>query len=126
MIVKELLRVFPSIEIGSNLVDAAEIMLKYSVDSVVVLEGRRPVGILSSFEVLEKFVEGAKLDDIPVKDVMNHGILTIDSNTSAEEASEIMLSHRHWMAIVTENGEYKGVVTAGGLLKDFGIQLKHS
>jgi CBS domain-containing protein len=116
MMVKEVLGKFPSIEIGSNLGEAADIFLKNSVDSVVVLEDKRPVGILGSFEVLEKIIEGAKLEDIPVKDLLNHNILTIDVDQSAEEAAEIMLSHKHWMAIVTEKGEYRGVVTAGGLV----------
>jgi CBS domain-containing protein len=100
-----------------DLGNAADILLKKRVDSVVVVQNKKPVGILGSFEVLEKIIEGAKLADIPVKEVMNHGILKIDSNTDAEEAAEIMLSHKHWMVVVTENGKYKGVVTAGGLIK---------
>ena len=108
-------KVLPTLDLNSTIEDVAKIFTSRGGDAVVVLENQMPVGMLSAFEVLEKIVEGANLD-LAVKDLMNHNILIIDGDTNQKDAAEILLDHKHWMAVVTENGGYKGVVTAGFLV----------
>jgi CBS domain-containing protein len=110
-------KVLPTLDLNSTIEDAAKIFKSRGADAVVVLEDKTPVGMLSAFEVLEKIVEGARSEDIPIKDLMNHNILVIDGGTNPKDAAKTMLDHKHWMAVVTEKGEYKGVVTAGDLVK---------
>jgi CBS domain-containing protein len=118
MKVRNFIRELPALEKNSNLKDAIEIFRRSDSDAVVVLKDKRPAGMLSTFEVLEKIVDGARLEDILAKDLMNHNILVIDADTDAMKAAEIMLTHKHWMAVITEKGEYRGVVTAADLLKE--------
>lgn len=118
MKVRNFIREIPTLNINSNLKEAIEIFRRSDSNAIVVLENKGPAGVLSAFEALEKIVEGARLEDIPVKALMNHNIVVIDADSEAEEAAETMLAHTHWMAVVTEKGEYKGVVTAGSLLND--------
>ncbi len=117
MKVRDLIRILPTLHQNSNLKEAIEIFRGSDSDVIIVLGNKRPAGVLSAFEALEKIVEGARLEDISVKDLMNHNVLVIDADTTAKEAAETMLAHKHWMAIVTEKREYKGVVTAGSLVK---------
>ena len=110
--------VLPNLEADSTVKKAASLFKKTGSDRIVIVKESRPVGVLSAFEVLEKIVEDARLEDIPVKQLMNHNILVIDADTNQKDAADTMLTHKHWMAIVTENGEYRGVVTVAGLLKE--------
>jgi arabinose-5-phosphate isomerase len=119
MKVKELVKWLPSIDFDSTIEDALNIITGGDFDSIVVVENESPVGILSSYDILEKIVEGSKLQDVRARDLMNRNILFIDTDTEAKTAAQTMLDHKHWMAIVTENGKYKGVVAVGGLLKAF-------
>jgi CBS domain-containing protein len=123
MRVGDLAKQQPTIDLRARASEAFDIVFELSCDSLIVLDSERPVGILSSYELLEKIQVGAKLKDISVKDLLNNRVLIIDSETDAKEAAETMLDHKHWMAIVTEKGEYKGVVTAGGLMKVFNSRL---
>jgi CBS domain-containing protein len=117
MEVKDVCKILPSITQEANLKSAAALITQNAVDSLVVIENQKPIAMLSSFELLAKVIEEVLLEDIPVKEVMNDNILVIEAATEIEEAADVMLSHKHWMAIVTEKGDYIGVVTAGGLLK---------
>ena len=117
MWVRDILRELPSISADSSLLEAVRLFDTHASDQIIVLLDNEPAGILSAYETLEKKLEGASLMDIVVKDVMNRNILVIDAGVSVEEAAKTMLAHKYWMAVVTEDGEYKGVVTAGGLLK---------
>ncbi len=108
-------KLLPTLDLNSTIEDAAKIFTTRGIDAVVVLENQTPVGMLSAFEVLEKIVEGANLS-LSVKDLMNHNILVIDGDTNPKDAAETMLDHKHWMAVITEKGEYRGVVTAGRLV----------
>jgi CBS domain-containing protein len=119
MRVGDLAKQQPSIDLGAIASEAFDIVLELSCDSLIVLDSERPVGILSSYDLIEKIQGGAKLKDVSVKDLFNNRVLIIDSETDAKEAAETMLDHKHWMAIVTEKERYKGVVTAGVLLKEF-------
>lgn len=106
----------PSIDVVSNLKDAVSIFLKSGGGVIVVLDGSKPVGVVSSFDVLEMILTSSKPDSTRVKEMMNPSILVLDAYVKLQEAAKIMLAHKHWMAVVTENGEYRGVVTAQGLL----------
>jgi CBS domain-containing protein len=117
MKVRELIRVLPTLHQDSSLKEAINIFRGSDSDVIIVLGNKRPTGVLSAFEALEKIVEGARFGDISLIDLMNPDVLVIDADTEANEAAETMLAHMHWMAIVTEKGEYKGVVTAGCLVK---------
>ena len=118
MRVFDLIKAIPTLDINSTIEDAKKLFTAHEANAIVVLENKTPVGVLSAFEALEKIVEGARLEDFRVKQLMNHNILVIDADTDARDAADTMLDHKHWMAIVTEKGKYKGVVTAGGLLKE--------
>ncbi len=117
MKVRDICIELPTIRVDRSLHDAARLLTGKDVEALVVLDKKRPVGIVGSYEILEKLLEGARLEDIRAKSVMNSTLLKVGADQTIEEAAQILLAHKHWMAIVTEKGEYKGVVTAGGLIK---------
>jgi predicted transcriptional regulator len=117
MSVRDLFRVLPTLDKNSNLKEAIEIFRSSDSDAIVVLENKRPAGVLGSFEALEKINEGAGIENTPLTNLMNHNLLEIDADAEAKDAAGIMLAHKVWMAIVTENEEYVGIVTAGDLIK---------
>ncbi len=106
-----------SIEKGASLKEVYSVMGRDGVDAAVVLDRDMPVGIVSSYDVLERIVEEADLEKILVDEVMNSTIISLDAGLTVEEAARIMLAHKHWMAVVVEKGKYKGIVTPRRLLK---------
>ncbi|RMF91233.1 MAG: CBS domain-containing protein [Methanobacteriota archaeon] len=116
MKLKDLYKPHPAIRSGSSLEEALAVFHREKADFLVVVDGTTPAGILSSYDVLERTMEGAEPARIGVEAVMRPPLLLFDAAAEAEDAAKTMLAHKHWMAVVIEKGEYKGVVTAGVLL----------
>ncbi len=111
----------PSVDICSRLDAAMSLMTEEAVDSLVVLDKGEPAGVLSSFDVLERMVEGVEPERISVEELMSRILLKLESSMEVWEAADVMLAHKHWMAVVTEDGRYKGIVTAHRLLRASGL-----
>lgn len=107
----------PTLNKESTLGEAVSKLVESGSEALVIVDDTKPVGMMSSFDVLEKMLEGIEPERISVKEMMTSTLLILNAALTVEEAARIMLAHKHWMAIVTDNEEYRGVVTAGGLLK---------
>lgn len=106
----------PSVDIRARLDAAVSLIIGREANSLIVLDNGEPVGVLSSFDVLERMVEGAESKRILVKELMSSTLLTLESSMEIEKAADVMLAHKHWMAVVVEKGRYKGIVTSRCLL----------
>jgi CBS domain-containing protein len=62
MEVKNVCKILPSITPGANLKEAAALITQNAVDSLVVIENQKPIAMLSSFELLTKVIEEARLE----------------------------------------------------------------
>jgi CBS domain-containing protein len=107
----------PVVNKESGLDKAVALLVEKGVDALVVLDEGSPIGMLNSFDILERMAEGAELKRDSVKNVMNMSLLVLEAALDLKDAANVMLAHKHWMAVVTENGKYRGVVTAQNLLK---------
>jgi CBS domain-containing protein len=99
---------------------AAKMMHLEGVSSVVVVEGGKPIGILTDSDLREVVAEGVdvglsigeylrgKPDRLP-------GLVTVEINEGIHEALSRMLEHRIKHTLVTEEGKVRGVVTIGDL-----------
>src|SRR4030043_29813 len=74
--------------------DAVVKMNKFDVGSVIVVNNR-PVGIITSKNVLTRVVE-PRLDagTVRVKDIMSSPLITIEPDASVEDAAKIMAQRR--------------------------------
>ncbi|MFQ5800279.1 MAG: CBS domain-containing protein [Candidatus Hydrothermarchaeales archaeon] len=106
----------PTLNKESSLGEAVSKLVESGSDVLVVVDDSKPVGMVSSFDVLERILDGAEPERIVVKEIMNITLLVLDAALSAEEAARVMLAHKHWMAVVIDNEGYGGIVTARGLL----------
>ena len=107
----------PSINYGSPIKEATKLINAKDTDTLVVLKNKRPVGILSSYDVLERLSGREGRESNSLETIMNRNFLVFETEISVEEAQDLMLSHKHWLAVVTEQGEYRGVITTRKLLK---------
>jgi len=98
--------------------DSCDKALRYMVDlgigSVVVSENKRPLGIVTDSNLLERvFYLGKEPKKLKIKEVMSHPLRTISPSTDVGEASRIMrdlgvkrlpvVSKRELVGIITES-----------------------
>ena len=90
---------------------ALEIMQEHSISGLPVVEGNRPVGILTSRDV--RFEKNL---DQPVSQLMTRELVTVPPGVSQDRARELLHQHRIEKLLVVENDELVGLITIKDLM----------
>jgi len=110
---------------SASIQDTARIMNDKKVSSLVILdENNNPVGLVSERDLVRKVC----INDLPTnrvtnKEIMSSPLITIDSESSASTATDLMLKNnvRHLLVIDNEskdNNQPIGIITPLDLVKN--------
>lgn len=106
-----------SVEVGSSLSEAVRVMVEKEIGSVLVNRGREVVGILTERDVLKRFCLDSTCAEIPVDEVMNSPLVSIDGHASIGRAADLMAGKKIRRLLVTVDGEIRGIVTERDILR---------
>ncbi len=119
MRVKEIMHNVTKVSSDTNISEAAGIMDKKVIGSVLVEENNKVIGIMTERDILRKIVaKGRNPDELTVKDIMSQPIITSDANEDIAEASRKISQHKIRRLIITENNKIVGIVTANSIAKN--------
>jgi len=98
--------------------DAVVKMNKFDVGSVIVTSNNRPVGIITSKNVLVRIVE-PRLDAgvVRAKDIMSSPLITIDASAPLEEAAKLMAQRHIKKLAVVEGDKVVGVLSTSDIVR---------
>ncbi|MCS6783975.1 MAG: CBS domain-containing protein, partial [Candidatus Caldarchaeum sp.] len=87
------------------------------VSSVVVLSGKKVVGIVTEKDFVKFFALGVE-PEAPVKQFMTRNVIVIREDRSINDARNIMLSNqiRH-LPVVNADGELVGMITTRDIIE---------
>ena len=124
MIIKEVMsRNIVKVPSTITIAEAARLMDKKDIGSVLISEDNEVVGIMTERDILRKAVAaGKKCEEAIVKDIMTSSLITIDAEDSLEKANEVMSKHKIRRLIVTENDNIVGIIT----IRDVAENLRYS
>ncbi|MDW0231776.1 MAG: CBS domain-containing protein [Nitrososphaeraceae archaeon] len=126
ILVRDLMRKNPyTVAESASIQDTARIMNDKKVSSLVILdENNNPVGLVTERDVVRKVC----INDLPTnrvtnKEIMSSPLITIDSESSASTATDLMLKNnvRHLLVINNEskdNNQPIGIITPLDLVKN--------
>lgn len=98
---------------------AASIMEANKIGCLPVLEGSRPIGIITSHDIRTRHPNRL------VADAMSPTLITVKPDTSIWEAAEIMRTHEIEHLLVTEGNNLIGLITKGTLYPLLGLHCDH-
>ncbi|HKC76759.1 MAG TPA: CBS domain-containing protein [Gaiellaceae bacterium] len=102
------LSVDPTASIG----EAAEKMMDAGVGAVVVMEDTvRLVGIVTERDILRAVAQRARAAEARVRQWMTEGVITIDPDTTVEEAATMMFEKNFRHLPVMKDGRLLGIVS---------------
>ena len=109
-----------------TVVKAAKLMEEKNVGSVVVVENRKPVGILTDRDIAIRVVaKKADINSILVKDVMTKNIVTGRDNQRVAELAKVMHENGiRRVPIVNKKGMLSGIITLDDLLYMMGLKAR--
>ena len=87
-------------------------MNKFNIGSIVVLEGDRPVGVISERDVLKRVVEPCLApESLTARQIMTSPVITIGEMASIEEAAKLMARKKVRKIPVMDKQKLVGIVT---------------
>jgi IMP dehydrogenase len=92
--------------------EALDVMREHDISGVPVVEGDRPVGILTARDI--RFEKNL---DQPVSALMTKELVTVPPGVSNDRAKELLHEHRIEKLLVVEGGRLVGLVTIKDLLQ---------
>jgi CBS domain-containing protein len=100
------------------LMDAVESLGEKRIGALPVVEDGRIVGIISERDVIYCLRDrGRDALDLPVSQVMSAPAITVDSATEVFKALALITERRIRHLPVVENGQIRGIVSIGDLVK---------
>jgi len=106
-----------TIESKENVGSAAKIMVQHDIGSVVVVEGKKPIGIMTERDITKEVVKGDGLLKVPVKNIMTKKLVTAKPEMPLQEAFELMLRNKIRRLPILENDILVGIVTEKDLMR---------
>ena len=106
-----------TIDSRRNLRSAAQTMVKHEIGSVVVAEGKKPVGMITERDITKSVIKGAAVLRKPVKSLMTKALVTAPPDMPIQEAFELMLMNKIRRLPILENNNLVGIVTEKDLMR---------
>src|SRR5262249_42313086 len=93
--------------------EAAELMAKYDVGSVLVTQSGRYVGIVTERDLVTKVTQSARDPmSVRIQEVMSSPLITIDANEGLGDATALMASEKiRRLLAVDSDGNILGILT---------------
>jgi CBS domain-containing protein len=105
-----------SIDVGDNLVEAAERMTYKRVGALAVMDKGSLVGIISEADLVAAIVEHAPMQRTCVRDYMTDAPITVSVEDDADLAARYMLEHEIGHLPVMQSAEAVGMLSRSDLL----------
>ncbi|RLG54684.1 MAG: CBS domain-containing protein [Thermoproteota archaeon] len=99
--------------------DAAKLLKKHKIGSLVVVDEEGVVGIITERDLVERVVaEDRKPSEVAVEEVMTRRPVTISSKQTLIEAMELMRKHGiKRLVVLSDSGELAGIVTQTDIMR---------
>ena len=87
-------------------------MNKFNIGSIVVVQGEKPVGVISERDILRRVVEPCLSPEaLTARQVMTSPVVTINETASIEEAAKLMAKKKVRKIPVMNEQKLVGIVT---------------
>ena len=98
--------------VNDKIADVAKKLQKYAQRHIYVVEGEKPVGIISISDIMDKIViAGKNAADFKAKDVMNKNVLVFQEKDEVKKAYKAMTDKGVVSCVVVEKGKMVGTLS---------------
>lgn len=113
-----------TVRTDDSALEAVAKMNKFDVGSVIVTNNNRPVGIITSKNILTRIVE-SRLDAsmVRAKDIMSAPLITIEPDLSLEDAAKLMAQKKIKKLVVMDRDKLLGILSTSDLVRANPTQL---
>jgi len=104
---------------GDTVFSALELLAKYEIGALVVMDGGRLVGIVSERDYTRKVaLQGRNSKETTVADIMTRDVFTVTPATGTRECMALMSERKFRHLPVVENGTVLGMISIRDIMDD--------
>ena len=108
-----------TIEPSTSVVDAAKRMIQEEKGPLPIVEGDRPVAIITDRDIVAHVVaENRDPNSVTVDDVATRALVTIGPDKDVDEARQLMAQHELDRILVVENDRLVGIISEADIRSD--------
>jgi CBS domain-containing protein len=108
-----------TIEPGTSVVDAAKRMIQQEKGPLPIVDGERPVAIVTDRDIVAHVVaEGRDPNSTTVDDIASQELVTIGPDQDVEEARGLMAQHELDRILVVEGDRLVGIISEADIRSD--------
>ncbi len=105
------------IDLNASIRDAAKLMAKYNISSIIVQKEGEIVGIVTEKDMTRRVVAKGLDFSSPIRSIMTKGIISVSPTASVMDCAKVMLRYNIKHMPVVHNGMMLGIITAMGVLR---------
>ena len=107
-----------TIEPEASVRRAADWLRVKNIGALVVTSGKAVLGIISEREIVHAVSRyGDTVVSMPVKEIMQHGVITVTPEESVNRVMKLMTHHRVRHMPVLRDGKLAGIISIGDVVK---------
>src|SRR3989338_5978579 len=114
----------PVLKKEDRISDAIKLISNKSHGCIVVVENKKPIGIITETDIIRSAVARKLNPSASVKNIMSSPITPIDLNTKLEKASKIIDTKHYRKYPVVENGNLIGLITENDVVHTINDDIK--
>lgn len=120
-------KIITSLPARATALDAAKFMTDMTVGSVIVVEGDKPIGIVTDRDIMTKvMIEGRNPAKVSIKDIMTSPVITVSVEKSIFDVTKLMKKYKvRRFPVVDAKGKIVGVITLSDILVFIGQEMKN-
>ena len=108
-----------TIEPGTGVVDAAKRMIQEEKGPLPIVEGDRPVAIVTDRDIIAHVVaEGRDPNSVTVDDIATHELVTIGPDQDVDEVRQLMDQHELDRILVVEGDRLVDIISEADIRSD--------
>jgi CBS domain-containing protein len=118
ILLRDIAKLIISLDSSETVQEAARMMVKRGIGSVVVTKEGEYIGILTKTDIMKKVTsEGRPAAEVRVSKIMSSPLITIDAQTPIGDAVLKMQAEKVRRLLVIDDGKIVGIITEKDLLE---------
>jgi len=102
----------------STLGEAREILLGKHIHHIPIVEGKKLVGMITSWDIFKLGKSAAEYQSMKVSEIMTRKVATLDPGQHLGAAAEVLTRHLfHAIPIINDDHELLGIVTSTDIVR---------
>jgi CBS domain-containing protein len=103
---------------NQNVIDAAKIMKKEDIGSVIICDKKKPAGIVTREDIINKVLAvDVQPSKVLLKDIMSSNLITTTPDSDISDAAKLMSKYKYERIPVVSMGNLVGIISTREIAK---------